>query len=120
MKKRILFPNIRPKASKAELKQDQRMTRPLIFSIIETEFNITFATSVVSRFAKKPSQQHTETLKTILWHLKETKTVEITYSGNEKRDLIIRGYFDSNWAGDYITRKSTFGYIFMLNKGPVS
>lgn len=29
-------------------------------------------------------------------------------------------FSDSDWAGDKDSRKSTFGYIFMLNGGPVS
>ena len=54
-------------------------------------------------------------------YLKATKTVGITYGGGEGGDnLTIRGYSDSDWAGDHATRKSTSGFIFMLNGGPVS
>ena len=54
-------------------------------------------------------------------YLKATKSVEITYGGKEGgRDLTIRGYSDSDQAGDHATRKSTSGFIFMLNGGPVS
>lgn len=53
-------------------------------------------------------------------YLKATKTVGITYGGNEGGDLTIRGYSDSDWAADHTTRKSTSDFIFMLNGGPVS
>lgn len=95
------------------------MTGSLMFSMVETRPDIAFATSVVSRFAKNPSHQHTEAVKTILRYLKATKTTGITYGG-EGGDLTIKGYSDSDWAGNHSTRKSTSGFIFMLNGGPVS
>lgn len=47
--------------------------------------------------------------------LKATKTIGIIYAGNEERDLTIKGYFDSDWAGDYTTRKLISGFVFILN-----
>ncbi len=44
----------------------------------------------------------------------------ITYWGEEEGDLIIKGHSDSDWAGDHARRKWTSGFIFMLNRGPVS
>lgn len=38
------------------------------------------------------------------------------YQGHES----LIGYSDSDFAGDLDTRKSTSGYIFMLNGGPIS
>lgn len=52
--------------------------------------------------------------------MKVTKTVGIIYGGNKKGDLRIRGYSDSDWAGEHATRKSTSSFIFMINRGPVS
>ena len=39
--------------------------------------------------------------------------------GGEKK-LCVEGYLDSFWAGDKESRKSTSGFIFMLNGGLVS
>ena len=92
-----------------------------MLSMVETRPDIAFATSVMSRFAKNPSRQHTEAVKTIMQYLKATKTVGITYGGNEGGgNLTINGYSGSDWAGDHSTRKSTSGFIFVLNGGPVS
>ncbi len=96
------------------------MSRSLIFLKVETRPDIAFATLVVSRFTKNLLQQHTEVMKTIFQYPKATKTVEITCSGDKKKDPIIRGYFDSDWAGEYATRKSNSGFISMLNKDLVS
>ena len=94
------------------------MTGSIMFSMVETRPDIAFATSLVSRFAKNPSHQHTEAVKTILKYLKGSKHRGITYGGDE--ELKIEGYSDSDWAGDKDSRKSTSGFIFMLNGGPIS
>ena len=53
-------------------------------------------------------------------YLKATKTLDIMYNKEEGSNLIIKSYFNSNWASDNITKKSTSDFIFMLNRGPVS
>lgn len=69
--------------------------------MVETKLDITFATLVVSYFAKNPSRQYTKAVKTIMHYLKATKNVEITYENSEgSGNLIIKGYSNSNWAGD--------------------
>ena len=94
------------------------MTGSITFSMVETRPDIAFATSVASRFAKNPSHQHTEAVKTILRYLKGSKDQGITYGGQSKPKL--EGYSDSDWAGDKEGRKPTSGFIFILNGGPVS
>ncbi len=120
MKKAILLPNEGPKAIQAERERYQGMTGLLMFSIVQTRPDIAFATSVVSRFAKNFSRQQIAAVKTIMQYLKATRTLGIKYGGEEGGDLIIKDYSDSDWAGDHATKKSTSGFIFMLNGGPVS
>lgn len=59
-------------------------------------------------------------MKIILLYLKTTKMVRIIYNSNNRKDLIIRGYFDSDLIKDYVIKKSTFVFIFIINWGPVS
>lgn len=56
-------------------------------------------------------------VKTILKYLKGSKDQSIVYSGGT---LNIKGYSDSDWAGDKDSRKSISGYVFILNGSPVS
>ena len=105
-------------ASPSEKERYQGMTGSIMFSMVETRPDIAFATSLVSRFAKNPSHQHTEAVKTILKYLKGSKHRGITYGGDE--ELKIEGYSDSDWAGDKESRKSKSGFIFMLNGEPIS
>lgn len=94
------------------------MTGSLMFSMVKTRPDIAFATSVASRFSKNPSHQHVEAVKTIIRYLKGTRNRGITYGGEEKP--LIKGYSDSDWAGNKASRKSSSGFFFMLNRGPVS
>ncbi len=66
MKEAILLPNKGPEATQAEREQYQGMTGSLMFWMVETRPDIAFATLVVSRFAKNPSRQHQEAVKTIM------------------------------------------------------
>jgi hypothetical protein len=52
-------------------------------------------------------------------YLQGTRTLSITYTKNEG-GAQITGYSDADWAGDKDTRKSTSGYLFMMNGGPIS
>ena len=94
------------------------MIGSLMFSMVETRPDIAFATSVASRYSKNPSHQHTEAVKTILRYMKGSRNRGITYGGQKK--LLLEGYSDSDWARDLESRKSTSGFIFTLNSGPVS
>ena len=86
--------------------------------MVEIRPDIAFATLVAARFAKNPGHQHTEAVKTILQYLKDSKKRGIIFGGQKR--LFIEGYSDSDWANDKESRKSTSGFIFMLNGGPVS
>ena len=116
MREGCLFIN-ESQASDKDIKQYQTMVGSIMFAMIETRPDIAFATSVVSRHAKNPGKTHMEAAKHILRYLSGTKNRGITFGGG---DLCIQGYSDSDWAGDKEQRKSTSGYVFMLNNGPIS
>ena len=42
----------------------------------------------------------------------------ITFGG--KKELKLVGYSDFDWAKDYTDQKSTSGFVFMFNGGPIS
>ena len=55
-----------------------------------------------------------------LRYLKSAKDLKITYSrGNGKLKLEFESYSDSNWGSSTI-RHSTSGYVFLINKSPIS
>ena len=79
-----------------------------------TRLDIAYTVSVVNQFMHVPSKEHMKAVYRILRYLK----------GSSRRGLLliknsisnIKGYTDSDWAGDQKTRKSTSGY-FMFVEG---
>ena len=51
-------------------------------------------------------------------YLKGTPELGIWYDRSGDNTLI--GYSDADWGGDRASRRSTTGYIFLLNGGPIS
>ena len=65
-----------------------------------------------------PSKNHLNAAKSLLRYLNQTKNYYIEY--NSKGNLIPKGFFDSDFAGDKASSKSTYGYLFKISGGPVS
>lgn len=70
------------------------MIKLLIFSIVKTKLNITFATSIISCYIKNSSYQHKKAIKTILKYIKSSKYSKITY--NSQKILFVEGYSNLN------------------------
>ena len=62
-------------------------------------------------------KEHWEVVKGILRYIKGTSNVAVSYGGS---DFTIKGYVDSDFAGDLDKRKSTSGYVFTHAGGVVS
>lgn len=83
-----------------------------------TRPDIMFVVSLLSRFMDHPTELYFEAAKRVLRYLKGTCELGILYSKRGEDKLI--AYTDSDYAADLNDRKSTSGYVFMLNSGAVS
>jgi len=81
-----------------------------------TRPDIAFAIGVLSRFVSCPEQDHMRVAKGVLRSLRGTSRLGVVYGGNEP----LQGYVDADWAGDTDGRRSTTGFVFTLNGGPIS
>jgi hypothetical protein len=83
--------------------------------------DITFAVGVLARSMAEPTMVHWQAAKGVLRYLSGTASLGITFGGSSSGpDLRLQGYCDADYAGDTDTRKSTTGYVFILNSGAVS
>lgn len=80
--------------------------------------DISFAVSKLAQFNSEPTITHLRAAQHVLRYLRATKDLSITY-GNAS-NLTTVGYADADWGSDKDDRKSTTGYVFMINNGPVS
>ncbi|KAH9745517.1 hypothetical protein KPL70_004101 [Citrus sinensis] len=89
----------------------------LMFAMICTRPNIAQAVGAVNRYMTNPSGEHWIAVKRILRYIRGTSNVALCYGGSE---FTVRGYVDSDFAGDLDKRKSTTGYVFTLAGAAVS
>ncbi|GJY36937.1 retrovirus-related pol polyprotein from transposon TNT 1-94 [Tanacetum coccineum] len=84
---------------------------------IKLSSKLNYAVGVVSRYMAKPGREHWEAVKRILRYIKGTSDVALCYG---ESGLTVKGYVDSDYAGDLDGSKSTTGYVFTLSGGTVS
>jgi hypothetical protein len=105
-----------------ELRSTYRvMVGSLLYLACWTRPDIAFAVSELSRFVSDPGGTHMQAAKRVLRYLKGTKDLGLRYT----RPLVdsldeLWGCVDSDWAGCADTRKSTTGYVLVLNGAAVS
>ena len=90
----------------------------LMYATICTRPDIAYIVGMLGRFQANPGEAHWVAAKKVLRYLQRTKSFMLVYGRCDS--LKLEGYTDSDLAGDVDDRKSTGGYIFMLNGGAVS
>lgn len=96
--------------------QYQSAVGTLMYAMLGTRPDIAFATSLVSRFASNPTEEHMRVVKRIFSYLRGTLDLHLVYQGDLQH---LTGFTDSDWAGDY-TRRSTSGFVFNIGSGAIS
>lgn len=95
----------------------------LLFLATVSRRDISYAVNSVSRFLSNYNDSHWRAVKRIIRYLKGTINLVIVYGKgirNPDSDISLKGYFDSDYASDLGTRRSTTGYIFILTGGPIT
>ena len=90
----------------------------LMYAQTCTRPDISFAVGMLGRYQSNPGMDHWKAAKKVLRYLQGTKDYMLMYRKSYQLEAI--GYTDSDYAGCVDTRKSTFGYIFLLAGGVVS
>lgn len=95
----------------------KQIVRSLMY-LTSTRPYIMHALSLISRYMENPTQAHLLAAKRIFYYLKGTIDFGILYKLVGKSSLT--GFTDSEYAGDLDDKKSTSGFVFMLNSGVVT
>ncbi|XP_043710619.1 secreted RxLR effector protein 161-like [Telopea speciosissima] len=83
-----------------------------------TRPDISYAIGMLGRYVSNPSMDHWVAAKKVMRYLQRTKDYMLTYIATDQLEVI--GYSDSDFAGCLDSRKSTFGYVFLLAGGTIS
>jgi len=76
------------------------------------------AVGMLGRYQSNPGLDHWKVAKKVLRYLQGTKDHMLTYKRSDHLEVI--GYTDSDFADCVDTRKSTFGYVYLLVRGAIS
>jgi hypothetical protein len=98
----------------------------LLHLAMNTRPDIAFAVARLTQYTIKPNSQCWAALKRLIRYLKGTRTKGIIYGAQLNPETTdddkchIKGYTDSDWAGDISTCKSTSGYLFLGAGAPIA
>jgi hypothetical protein len=101
---------------------DQTFYRSLVGSLrylVNIRPDIAFTVGYVSRFMQEPHSDHLAMVKHILRYVAGTCDWGLFYPRGRGEEPELRGYSDSDLAGDIDGRKSTTGLIFFLGDSAV-
>ena len=84
----------------------------IMYAMVATRPDLAFAVGAVCAHMHNPSDAHWIAVKRILRYLKATAHLGLKFQANNNNNIEIRGYCDSDYAGDSTTSKSTTGYVF--------
>ena len=90
----------------------------LMYLMLASRPDIAFAVNQVAQFCERPEASHWAAVKRIFAYLKGTSNYGLCFGETKLKKLI--GFTDSDYAGDLTTRRSTSGFVFLLNGGPVA
>ncbi|KAK2451463.1 putative mitochondrial protein [Trifolium repens] len=88
--------------------------------MLATRPDMAYSVCLTARYMERPTEMHVAAVKRILRYLKGTLDHGILYKPKAGDELILEGWSDSDYAGDYDDRKSTSGYVFTMNGVAVS
>lgn len=97
--------------------------RSLIRSLLyltTTRSDIMYTSGLLSWFIHQPSKTNFGVAKRVLRYIQGIKYFGFMYERNEKEDVELFGFCDSNWAGSIDDMKSTSGYTVTLESGVFS
>jgi transposase InsO family protein len=91
----------------------------LMYLATSTRPDLAYAVNQVAQFSNNPGPSHWYALKRIFMYLKNTQHLGITYCKGAQNNVLV-AYSDADFAGDVETRRSTSGFVLILNNGAIS
>ncbi|GKU92084.1 hypothetical protein SLEP1_g5859 [Rubroshorea leprosula] len=116
-----LEPNVKLTPMDGSPLSDPTRYRQLVDSLVyltTTCHDIAYVVHIVSQFIVAPHSTHYAAVLRIIRYVKGTLFHGLHFSANSS--LVLRTYFDANWAGDPSDRRSTTGYCLFLGNSLIS
>ncbi|KAH9648835.1 hypothetical protein KPL70_025759 [Citrus sinensis] len=92
----------------------------LMYAMVLTRPDLSYAVSVVSRYMTNPGNEHWRAVMWILRYLNGTISYGLIYGTDGRKEVNVEGFVDSNYAGDLDKRRSLTRYLFRLSGCTIS
>jgi hypothetical protein len=97
----------------------QQLVGKFMYLMYCTRPDTAFTETRLAKYTATPTAEHAKAAKRMLQYYKGLHSTGIVLGGKNQGSIQLTGYTDSDFAGDLDDRKSTGGYIFLLNGGPI-
>ncbi|XRB16515.1 retrovirus-related Pol polyprotein [Pseudoscourfieldia marina] len=98
----------------------QQFVGAILYAAVISRPDLSSTVRVMSHVMSKPPSNFEACKKHVLRYLSGTINRGIKYNTNSNVPLKLIGYRDASWGDNHENRRSTSGYIFFLNGGPIS
>ncbi|CAI7845877.1 unnamed protein product [Closterium sp. NIES-53] len=98
----------------ARIRDYQRKLGCLLFAVVTCRPDLSYSTSQLATYLKRPEAEHMTELDRALHYLVSTPTIGLIYYKNRTTTPKLIGYVDADHAGDSDNRRSRTGYIYRL------
>lgn len=92
----------------------------LMYAAITIRPDISFIAGQLAQHFENPGPAHWKGAKRVLRYLAGTRDHGICFGGRRTNPNRLNGYSDADYAGDPASRRSTSGFLFTLNGGPIT
>ena len=92
----------------------------LMYAMVLTRSDFSYAVSVVNRYIANPGKEHWRAVMWILRYLNGTINYGLIYGIDGKNEINVEGFVDSDYAGDLDKKRSLTGYLFRLSGCTIS
>jgi hypothetical protein len=91
-----------------------------MYAMVATRPNIAFTVNFLGRFMANLYLIHLKIMLCLIRYISGTLSLGISYPHGSESLFVLSVYSDSDWAGDSLDRKSTGGYLALVNRSPVA
>jgi hypothetical protein len=84
-----------------------------------TRPDLAYPVSYLSQFLAAPSKSHLTAAKRLLWYIKGTKDLKLSFPRSDASEITLEGYSDSDYGNCLDTRQSISGNLFRLNNSTI-
>ena len=103
-----------------DIKSYQSALSALMYPMLGTHPDLTYAIGALSRHAANPGEEHKCAMDRVFRYLQATKDWCLTFQCGAMGGLTLTGFIDADWANELSDRSLTSRYVYRLAGGAIS